>query len=283
MKRATDERAAFTLIELLIVIAIITILGAILFPAFQSAREKGRQTSCANNEKQISLAMHAYAIDYDETFPITESDDGSAACAGINGYPTWDIRVSPYVAAHVSGAWTAAKAQAIFDCPDDPLQVPAGTIPRTYAVVANRQGTAGGCSSSVATGGYCSGFSGPIYGWTGTDGTSKCYYLTGRQVSEFPEPANTIMLAEDPGPNTQLYKHGGGMVVDSPNTQNSATANSYNVPFHNGGWNYAFADGHIKWFRPEATIGKGDGGVNCKTTSPTIAAPCGMWTVYAND
>ena len=63
-------RRGFTLIELLVVIAIIAILAAILFPVFAKAREKARQTSCLNNEKQIGLAFLQYAQDYDETFPL---------------------------------------------------------------------------------------------------------------------------------------------------------------------------------------------------------------------
>jgi len=59
----------FTLIELLVVIAIIAILAAILFPVFAKAREKARQSSCQSNEKQLSLAFHQYASDYDEKYP----------------------------------------------------------------------------------------------------------------------------------------------------------------------------------------------------------------------
>jgi len=59
-------KRGFTLIELLVVIAIIAILAAILFPVFAKAREKARQTSCLNNQKQISLALLQYAQDYDE-------------------------------------------------------------------------------------------------------------------------------------------------------------------------------------------------------------------------
>ena len=156
-------------------------------------------------------------------------------------------------------------------------------MPRTYALVANRQGTAAGCNGSVYTGGYCSGFSGPIVGWTGTDGSTKCYYFTGRPMSEFPDPSGTIMLAENPSPNTWLYIHGKGMTVDSPATQATATASGYNLPLHSGGWNYAFADGHVKWLNPNNTIGTGDGGANCITKAPTLSAPCGMWTIYAGD
>jgi len=66
--RSTGLRVqGFTLIELLVVIAIIAILAAILFPVFAQAREKARQTSCLNNMKQMALAVHMYAQDYDET------------------------------------------------------------------------------------------------------------------------------------------------------------------------------------------------------------------------
>ena len=63
------SRKGFTLIELLVVIAIIAILAAILFPVFARAREKARQTSCLNNQKQIALAWHMYVQDYDEALP----------------------------------------------------------------------------------------------------------------------------------------------------------------------------------------------------------------------
>jgi prepilin-type N-terminal cleavage/methylation domain-containing protein/prepilin-type processing-associated H-X9-DG protein len=61
-----SRRRGFTLIELLVVIAIIAILAAILFPVFARAREKARQASCLNNVKQLALAVHMYAQDYDE-------------------------------------------------------------------------------------------------------------------------------------------------------------------------------------------------------------------------
>ena len=52
------------------VIAIIAILAAILFPVFAQAREKARATSCLSNTKQLGLGALMYCQDYDETFPI---------------------------------------------------------------------------------------------------------------------------------------------------------------------------------------------------------------------
>jgi prepilin-type processing-associated H-X9-DG protein len=52
-----------------VVIAIIAILAAILFPVFAQAREKARQVTCTSNVKNLGLAVMMYAQDYDETYP----------------------------------------------------------------------------------------------------------------------------------------------------------------------------------------------------------------------
>lgn len=71
----------FTLVELLVVVAIIAILAAILFPVFSQAREKARQTGCVSNERQLGLAFAMYVSDYDDQFP--------QGLEVVSGQPVW--------------------------------------------------------------------------------------------------------------------------------------------------------------------------------------------------
>jgi prepilin-type N-terminal cleavage/methylation domain-containing protein/prepilin-type processing-associated H-X9-DG protein len=63
------RRAAFTLVELLVVIAVVAILAALLLPALASARDKSRQAACVSNLRQIGIALLNYASDNDGHIP----------------------------------------------------------------------------------------------------------------------------------------------------------------------------------------------------------------------
>lgn len=70
------RRYDFTLIELLIVIAIIAILASILLPALQKAREKSYEIACSNNMKQIGMAALMYANDNNAYLTAPNTGDG---------------------------------------------------------------------------------------------------------------------------------------------------------------------------------------------------------------
>ena len=69
-------QSAFTLIELLVVIAIIAILAAMLLPALQQARERGRSIKCVNNQGGLVRALHSYISDNREYFPTPHLRNG---------------------------------------------------------------------------------------------------------------------------------------------------------------------------------------------------------------
>jgi prepilin-type N-terminal cleavage/methylation domain-containing protein len=83
----TRSRRAFTLIELLVAIAIIAVLIAMLLPAVQAAREAARRIQCANNLKQIGLAMTGY---HEAIGTLPPGMKGW-------GWGTWQMFILPYI------------------------------------------------------------------------------------------------------------------------------------------------------------------------------------------
>jgi len=113
---------AFTLVELIVVMAIIAILAALLLPALAHAKDKVRATQCSENLRQWGLAVRMYADDNDDFLPrrgqgvqtlalITRLDDW------FNELPSY-FNLPPYMKLVTSGKKPAAGDHSIFICPD---------------------------------------------------------------------------------------------------------------------------------------------------------------------
>lgn len=240
---------AFTLIELLTVIAIIAVVAAILFPVFANARRKARQTTCTSNLRQIGMALLLYVHDYDERFP----DECGAPPINGGDFPImpYDQQLLPYL-----------KNDPIFKCPEDTIarrgdQVWDGRykknqLPRSYALV-NRLFTQ-----------KQSGGNPELDDMTG---------VLGQPLATFQAPANTSILAETWGAlvdervsSDSRMAFGGGATLLGCDTwklpgrngllEASADITTVCAEFldpsripaagHNGLGNYLFADGHVQ-------------------------------------
>jgi prepilin-type N-terminal cleavage/methylation domain-containing protein/prepilin-type processing-associated H-X9-DG protein len=104
--RNAKSAGGFTLVELLVVIAIIGILVALLLPAIQAAREAARRTQCANNMKNLGLALINYH-DVNKKLPAaTPYQTGNLFSDGPGYIPggTWVVQIWPFI-----------EEQALFD------------------------------------------------------------------------------------------------------------------------------------------------------------------------
>ena len=114
-------KKGFTLIEALVVIAILLILAALLYPIFARQRENPRHSSCSSNLKQIGLGLAQYTQDYDDLYPraamqIESSHKTKLYPDGVYG---WADVLQPYL-----------KSTLIYHCPGETQGWPDNSQPQ---------------------------------------------------------------------------------------------------------------------------------------------------------
>jgi prepilin-type N-terminal cleavage/methylation domain-containing protein len=221
--RSTTRRA-FTLIELLTVIAIIAILASILFPVFAKAREKAEQTHCLNNVKQLDLSFNMYATDYDSRLPMVSS--------GLGTSPTGSARVASAVPqnwATVLNSYT--KNDQILICPDTTID--GQTFDSTQLAQQN-------CGT---------GNPGVSYGMTAS--------LDAAKITRITYPGSTVLLFDAITDNNACYGDAGPNVGNVGGAANGAGVDRIRANHlgddpgattvsGNGYGCFGFADGHAK-------------------------------------
>jgi prepilin-type N-terminal cleavage/methylation domain-containing protein/prepilin-type processing-associated H-X9-DG protein len=217
----------FTLVELLVVIAVIAILAAMLLPAVGGARSAARRTVCLSNKRQLALALRLYAADFAGRLPGNVDTRGHY---WIFGHMSWDL--DPM---NTNRAWTFdagrsvlvpyAPAANLYKCPEDtylsPVQRAAGWVARLRSVSMN--------------------------GWIGPEDSSDpdfVRYTRMDQVGAHGLPPARLWVFIDEHPDTIT-----ACFFQSPLPGSGSWGASLPSSLHSGGCVMSFMDGHAEYKR----------------------------------
>lgn len=257
-----SRKSAFTLVELLVVIGIISVLIAILLPALNKARAAANTVACASNMRQIVTAMLMYASENKGALPagvVTVSGAGWAS----NQY-TWDDIIDRQLGLNRSDAtlksWRSDVDVPVLRCPADAYPIDPGMSlvarRRSYAMTGRyKLSDPGGMACRIVM---------------NTDG-SMPDNLGWVKVTQTRRPTETLLLVEVIHPENVIGSDlGTRELAYVPSNQ----APIGGKPIHGGGkyYNYAFVDGHVSLMLPSDTL---------QGRTPGSYAG-GMWTVDPN-
>jgi prepilin-type N-terminal cleavage/methylation domain-containing protein/prepilin-type processing-associated H-X9-DG protein len=234
------RRAAFTLIELMIVVAIIGILAGMLLPALARSKSRAQAITCMNNSKQLTLAWTMYSGDNNDRLVYNNqgvSTNGQSFAPRddpnwVNNIMDWELTPDntnlAFISSSMLGSYASFSAT-IYKCPSDTalstIQKAAGWTSRVRSMSMNAMiGNPGSLLQSGAN-------------------INNPGYRQFLKESEIPSPASIfVFLDEHPDSINDGY------FLDKPGNGSYYDLQWIDLPasYHNGGASFSFADGHIE-------------------------------------
>lgn len=254
---------AFTLVELLVVLAILAVLASVLYPVFASARQAAKQANCVSNFRQVTLAISMYSNDYDERAVLSAILSSDAPDPQKDR--TWVQLTLPYT-----------REFGIFKCPSDYSKRPADNASFDESLIQGDSESRYFLASQRSNLGYNYLYFSPL-----TRGTQGWNAIP-RSWSEVAEPSRAYVFMDSVHEVTPSgVPFGGGSYLVVPPCRyggvstNSSRFDSFMMPGvgdsqlykSNRGWMAAtttasaFYGGTWPWHRGKATVAFGDGSV----------------------
>ncbi len=204
----TARGKAFTLIELMVVVAIIAVLIMFMTPAIVRATDMARQASCESQLHQLTLAWISYS-------GANRGGLVGANCGQVphdwTGWDQIDIGIDVKAAVKASPFYEYNNTLSVYKCANDPRT----EYVRSYSI---------------------SNFTGGQGGW---------YITPALRFTQIPNAANTMVFLEENDPRGLNYN---SWVVYPTGHPSSQSWIDWTANFHNNGFNHSFADGHVLYY-----------------------------------
>ncbi len=287
MRRQRTSEHGFTLVELLVVLAIITILIAILLPMVLAVKRHAQQVACQSNLRQLGIAMIMYGQD-NQYFPTAILDLSHGSSGVVGSAWCWPVRLRKYLRGNQKVFYCPANdphCQWTDDMPGDVVR--AEEIHTYFGYELGERLLISGENYSIngkqsATGTFfsygCNIFGSKRTSWDGR-GMGGCIFGLEngslvptqnyvRRFKEMKSPSEFMMIADSTANadgDFAIVSWNGPLVSESRYDYTPARV-------HRGGANVLFGDGHVKWYLRQDLILK-------TPLGPTDAARQRMWNV----